>query len=195
MKIKDIPGQTPLDEEALAGLIPGLSLQSELDEFEAHNIARARLWTQKSRKLKSDLLSVSGLKLLHEKMFDETWKWAGQFRHKDLNIGVSYHQIQNELGRLLGDVKYWMENKTFPIDEIAIRFHHRLVWIHPFPNGNGRMARLATDIFLKYQGEKPFTWGSENLISAGDARAKYIAALKKADKEQIYTDLLAFARG
>ncbi|WP_413584483.1 mobile mystery protein B [Bdellovibrio sp. HCB274] len=194
MKVVYEEGQTPLDEETLAGLIPGLFKQSELDEFEAQNIAKARLWAPTSRRLKSDLLSATGIKLLHEKMFDETWLWAGQFRLTNFNIGVSRNNIQNELGRLFGDVDFWLQNKTYPLEEIAIRLHHRLVWIHPFPNGNGRFARLATDLFLKHNGLLPFTWGSVNLVKSGDARKKYIAALKKADRDLDFSDLLSFAK-
>ena len=148
MKIKEIPGATPLDEEAIAALIPGLTTKAELNEFEAANIARALLWATTNRKLKSDLLSASGLKLLHRKMFEDTWQWAGEFRTRQTNIGVAPQKIQNDLAVLLGDIQFWLKHQTFSVEEIAVRFHHRLVWIHPFTNGNGRFSRLATDLFL-----------------------------------------------
>ena len=184
MKIDNSPGATPLDNDALQGLIPSLTTQGELSEFEERNIAEGIVWALKSRKLKKELLTASGLKLLHKKMFDQTWSWAGNFRSKDLNIGVDWHRIQSELGQLLGDVSYWMENRTFSLEEIAIRFHHKLVWIHPFINGNGRISRLAADLLMSYNGQPKFTWWSQNLIIASVARDTYLKALRRLDKNR-----------
>ncbi len=194
MKILEIPGATPLDDETLQGLIPSLNTQRELDEFEAAGIARAILWAAGSRSLRQHLLSASGLCLLHKKMFEDTWEWAGSFRKKETNIGVSPERIQNELGLLLGDVNYWIKNQTYHLDEIAARFHHRLVWIHPFPNGNGRFSRLATDLMMKFYAEKVFTWGKGNLGAMGEKRSSYILALKIADQHQQYDPLLKFMK-
>ncbi len=195
LAISEVHGATPLDEEVLQGLIPGLTTQRELDEFEAVNIARARLWAQGSRSLKRDLLSISGLKKLHNKMFEDTWEWAGSFRLKDTNIGVSPAKIQSDLAILLGDVLYWLQHQTFSKEEIAIRFHHRLVFIHPFPNGNGRFSRLTADLFLDQQGLPRFTWGKSYLDqNPQNARGRYIQALQKADREENYSDLLEFAK-
>ncbi|AFY01388.1 mobile mystery protein B [Bdellovibrio bacteriovorus] len=194
MKIPSIPGATPLDDETLRGLIPGLTTHGELDEFEAANIARAMLWAESSRSLKKDLLSMSGLKRLHQKMFEDTWIWAGDLRIRQTNIGVSPQTIQSDMAILLGDISYWLKNQTFPLEEIAIRFHHRLVYIHPFPNGNGRCARLATDLFLKQQGVAGFTWGLGSLAQLGKAREEYIRCLRKADQEGDYGPLLKFAK-
>ncbi|AHZ84231.1 hypothetical protein Bb109J_c1536 [Bdellovibrio bacteriovorus] len=194
MKIQDIPGATPLDDETLRGLIPGLTTHGELDEFEAANIARAILWAESSRSLKKDLLSLTGLKRLHQKMFEDTWRWAGDLRTRQTNIGVSPLSIQSDMAILLGDISYWLQNQTFSVEEIAIRFHHRLVYIHPFPNGNGRCARLATDLFLKQQGGSGFTWGRASLALAGHLRKEYIRCLKLADKAGEYGPLLNFAK-
>lgn len=194
MKIQSPPGATPLDDETLKGLLPGLLLQRELDEFEASGIASAWLWARESRVLKKDLISASGLCLLHKKMFEDTWAWAGQFRVKETNIGVAPERIQNDLGILLGDVQYWLKNQTFPLEEIGTRFHHRLVWIHPFPNGNGRFSRLATDLLMEFHGEARFTWGQENLGQPGKKRETYISALKFADKFEKYESLLTFMK-
>ncbi|KYG60990.1 cell filamentation protein [Bdellovibrio bacteriovorus] len=194
MKIQSPPGATPLDDETLRGLIPNLSTQQELDEFEAAGIARATLWAQSSRRLQQDLLSASGLCLLHKKMFEDVWDWAGQFRLRQTNIGVAAKDIQNELGLLLGDVKFWIEHETFSAEEIAVRFHHRLVWIHPFPNGNGRFSRLATDLLMQQMAEKNFSWGRSQLGKLGEARSAYIGALKTADHSQDYDRLLRFMK-
>ncbi|WII71872.1 mobile mystery protein B [Bdellovibrio sp. 22V] len=194
MKIQSPPGATPLDDETLQGLIPGLTTQGELDEFEAAGIARALLWAFSSRTLKRDLLSVSGLCLLHKKMFEETWKWAGTFRLRQTNIGVAPAIIQNELAVLLGDVKYWLQHQTFSLDEIAARFHHRLVWIHPFPNGNGRFSRMAADLLVEYHKGVRFSWGQTDLARMGDKRDTYIQALRRADQHQDYEYLMKFMK-
>lgn len=192
MIIQNPQGATLLSDEALAGLIPSLSTQQELDEFEAAGIARALLWAYRSRALRSDLLTASGLCLLHKKMFEDTWNWAGHFRSRETNIGLPPETIQNNLAILLGDVKFWLEHHTYDLTEIAARFHHRLVWIHPFPNGNGRFARLATDLFMQHQKGARFSWGQEHLGRMGEKRNAYIQALKVADRYQEYSTLIKF---
>jgi mobile mystery protein B len=195
LKIQSPPNATPLDDETLRGLIPGLTTQAELDEFEAAGIARATMWAVSSRIMKKDLLTVSGLCTLHKKMFEETWQWAGQFRLKDTNIGVDPRRIQSDLQILLGDVQYWIENKTYQPQEIIARFHHRLVWIHPFPNGNGRFSRLAADLLAAQMQQAKFKWGSENLGKKNSSRDQYISALQLADREEMYQCLIEFMTG
>ena len=127
-------------------------------------------------------------------MFKKVWRWAGTYRKSNKNIGVDKFEIPMQLRLLLDDTKYWIENKTFPEDEIALRFSHRLVKIHLFPNGNGRHSRLIADILInKGFGKDEFTWGSINLTHMGNVRTTYLNALKKAD-EGDYKDLLNFAR-
>jgi Fic-DOC domain mobile mystery protein B len=126
-------------------------------------------------------------------MFNKTWKWAGRYRLTEKNIGVPFYQIQERLKALLDDAQYWLDNKTYSLDELAIRFHHRLVSIHPFPNGNGRHARLMTDLIVVKEKSPRFNWGNKNIVSAGAARVNYINALKKADDGDI-RPLIEFAR-
>jgi len=126
-------------------------------------------------------------------MFGEVWRWAGTFRRTERNIGIEAHRIHHELAVLLDDVRYWVANGTFPPDELAIRFHHRLVAIHPFPNGNGRHARLMADLLVERRGGQPFSWGGGRLADVGALRAAYVAALRAADNHDI-GPLLAFAR-
>lgn len=146
-----------------------------------------------SHKIKN-ILNESFMKRLHKRMFGNVWKWAGTFRQSDKNIGVSWYMISSELKNLCDDVRYWIDNKTFPEDEIAARFHHRLVKIHLFPNGNGRHARLMADILLERFFEKlPFTWGNANLTKTGDDRKRYIESLAAADRGD-YDLLLEFVR-
>lgn len=125
-------------------------------------------------------------------MFDQTWKWAGEYRRSEKSIGIPFHEIRERLRALFGDVRYWIENNTYPTDEIAVRFHHRLVLIHPFPNGNGRHARLIADVIAMKLGRPEFTWGSAHLVKEGEARTRYLEAIRAADNGDTQP-LLAFA--
>jgi Fic-DOC domain mobile mystery protein B len=185
------PGATLLDVDERAGLIPGhITTQGELNEWEQLNILQGESWARKQRK---DILSETFLRQLHAQMFGETWKWAGGFRKSDKNIGVDWLTIGVELKKLLDDTRYQIEHASYPPDEIAGRFHHRLVAIHPFPNGNGRHARLLADLLVERLGRPRFTWGSRSLVDASATRRAYIAALQAADARDIAA-LLEFAR-
>ena len=184
---------TPLSPEELADLIPSLATKEELNEWERENILQARRWVIAERSSSADMVSDEYVRKLHRKMFDQTWKWAGQYRRTDKNLGIPFHEIRESLAALFGDVRYWIGNQTYSPDETAIRFHHRLVAIHPFPNGNGRHGRLIADALVMKLGRPMFTWGSTNLIQPGESRASYLAALRSADNKDL-KPLLAFAR-
>ena len=185
------PGATPLDADELASLIPGhITTQGELNEWEQLNIVQGESWARKQRK---EILNETFLRELHRQMFGETWKWAGEFRRSDKNIGVDWLKIGVELRKLLDDARYQIAHGSFAADEIAVRFHHRLVAIHPFPNGNGRLARLMADLLVERLGQKRFSWGRHNLVATGETRQAYIAALQAAD-DRNYAPLIAFAR-
>jgi Fic-DOC domain mobile mystery protein B len=126
-------------------------------------------------------------------MFGDTWRWAGSFRSTERNIGIAPEQIATRLRDLLDDARYWAQHGTYPVDEAAARFHHRLVSIHCFANGNGRHARLLTDLLLRANGAAPFSWGRSDLVHAGVARDRYLAALRAADTGNI-DPLIEFAR-
>lgn len=190
-----IPGQTPLDADEIDGLrIPAIATRGELDEFEQQNIEEAIQWIlTRSFNLKT-VLSEKFIKEVHKRMYGNVWAWAGKFRHTEKNLGVVYWKIPLELKDLLDDMTYWIENKTYPPDEIATRFKHRLVSIHCFPNGNGRHSRLMADIIIeKIFKQAVFSWGASNLVKKGDARAEYLSAIKAADAADI-KPLLHFAR-
>ena len=173
-------GATPIDADEAFGLIPPhITLQGELNEWEEQNILQGMKWATARRR--KDLLSEKFIRDLHRRMFDQTWKWAGQFRKSDKNIGVPWSTIPEGIKNLCDDAEYWIENQTYPLTEIAVRFHHRLVSIHPFPNGNGRHSRLMADLIRAELGKGRFTWGSANRTVAGDDRHRYIDALKAAD--------------
>jgi len=187
-------GNTPLSPEEQLDLIPGLTSKEELNEWERQNILEAYAWALDKRNInRLDPLSESYVRELHRRMFDQTWKWAGLYRAAEKNIGIPHYRIREALAVLLGDVRYCIENRSYGPDEIVVRFHHRLVWIHPFANGNGRHARLMADVLIQRQGRPAFTWGSANLAGAGDFRRSYIDALRAADKGDLRL-LLAFAR-
>ncbi|TCK19349.1 Fic-DOC domain mobile mystery protein B [Thiogranum longum] len=182
---------TPLTEEEKAALIPSyITLRPELNEAEQANILEAEEWAVTRNR---DVLNEKFLKDLHKRMFGRVWRWAGKFRQSERNIGVEAYRIPTELRQLIDDCHYWIENGTYEPDEIATRFHHRLVLIHPFPNGNGRHARLTTDLLLAAVGCHPFTWGQVNLVDASETRKAYIAALRAADNHD-YVPLQEFVR-
>ena len=185
-------GATPLEHEELEALIPSyITLRSELNEAEQAGILEADQWAFSRRR--GDVLDEKFLIDLHRRMFGEVWRWAGSFRRTERNIGVQAYRIPMDLRQLLDNVRYWIEHKTYAPDETALRFHHGLVAIHPFPNGNGRHARLAADLLAVRLDQRRFTWGQGNIAAAGDVRKTYINALRAADQHDL-APLLAFGR-
>jgi Fic-DOC domain mobile mystery protein B len=190
-----IDGQTPLDEEEKDGLlIPTIATRGELDEFEQQNIEQAVQWTL-GRSIKPEAIFTEDfIRKVHKRMYADVWAWAGEFRKTNKNMGVDKWQISSDLACLLDDAKHCLENNSYPPDEMAIRFKHRLVSIHCFPNGNGRHSRLMADFIIEKIYKLPvFSWGAANLSSEGDTRTAYLKAVKSADKGD-YCLLLNFAR-
>jgi len=190
-----IDGQTPIDEEEKVGIrIKTISTREELDEFEQKNIELAVAWSLRKKFTIDQILSEDFILELHKRMFGHVWKWAGKIRKTNKNIGVDRFQIPTEIKILLDDCKYWIKNKTFPPDEIAVRFKHRIVKIHIFSNGNGRHSRLMADILISHGFSLPvFSWGSTNLVKKGENRKNYLEAIHLADNGK-YGPLIAFAR-
>lgn len=184
-------GATPLDPDEMEGLkYPHIETHGELNQLEQQNIQDGYNWLSRQRKYK-DYLSEDFLLELHKQLFGEVWSWAGSFRHADKNIGVDHLMIGVELRNLLDDTKYWVEHNTYAREEFAARFHHRLVKIHPFPNGNGRHARIMSDVILEQLlNIEPINWGS-HLGTDGERRQSYIHALRAADKND-YQPLIEF---
>lgn len=182
---------TPLTVEEREGLIPSyVTLRRELNEAEQANILEAEQWAFSRTR---NVLDERFLTALHKRMFGRVWRWAGKFRRTERNVGVDPFRIAIDLRQLLDDSRYWIEHATYPPDEICARFHHRLVAIHLFPNGNGRHARLATDLLLVELGQRRFSWGRTNLVNPGETRQAYVTALRAADGRNIQP-LLAFVR-
>lgn len=188
-------GQTPLNEEEKEGLkIKSITTQGELDEFEQLNIEKAVEWTIHTNLKPERILTEKFVKDLHKKMYSDVWKWAGEFRKSDKNIGIKWMQIGVELKNLIDDTKYWIANNTFSPEEISIRFKHRIVAIHCFPNGNGRHSRMMADIIIEcIFGKELFSWHNSRMVNADETRKKYIEALRNADNGNI-NPLIEFAK-
>jgi Fic-DOC domain mobile mystery protein B len=186
-------GATPLDPDEAAGLrLTHITTRGELNRWEQENIAAGEAWAFGRRN--REILDEGFMRRLHKRMFGEVWRWAGEFRRSGKNIGVDRLQIPIELRKLRDDVRAWLEYGSYPPDEIAARFHHRLVAIHPFANGNGRHARTVTDLLLVQRlGRSRFSWGRGNLIDSSEVRKRYIDALRAADRGD-YGPLLQFVR-
>jgi Fic-DOC domain mobile mystery protein B len=185
---------TPLNPEQRTGLLQSwITNRNDLNEAEQENIVNGAAWARRRRGKPADLLTDDYVKTLHKQMFGEVWKWAGTYRQSELNIGLAPNRVPVEMPAMLDDVRFWVENETFPPDEIAARLHHRLTQIHAFPNGNGRHARMMADLLIERLGGKAFSWGSGSLADVGKLRAKYVAALEAADGHDI-EPLLAFVR-
>lgn len=188
-------GQTPIDENEREGLrIDSISTMVELNEFEQQNIEEAIQWTMLKKRTVEEILSEKFVCELHRRMFGNVWEWAGAFRKTEKNLGVKSYLISVELRQLLDDCLFWIKNKSYPEEEIAVRLKHRIVAVHCFSNGNGRHSRLLADVLMQNAFRRPvFTWGASVLSKDNEPRKKYLKAVKLADKGDI-APLLAFAK-
>ena len=187
-------GQTPLDPEQISGLkIKTIATQQQLNEFEQANINEALIWLTGKRKIKN-LLSEEFILQVHQRMFGLVWNWAVQFRRTETNLGVDWTKIRVDLRQLVADVNFWVEHQSYLPDEAAIRFKHRLVSIHCFPNGNCRHSRIMADLICQHVfGLKKFSWGQSRLVEPSEQRTDYLKALKLVDKGD-FSELMRFAR-
>lgn len=186
---------TPLDPAQRDALLQTwITTRNDLNEAEQENIVKGAAWARQRRGAKpADLLTDDYVKTLHKQMFGEVWKWGGTYRQNELNMGIAPHLVPAEIPAMLSDVQFWVDNKTFEPDEIAVRLHHRLTQIHAFPNGNGRHARMMADLLIERLGGKPFSWGDGSLKDVGTLRDQYVTALKAADNHDL-RPLMAFVR-
>lgn len=180
-------GATPIDPSEAEGLkIKNISTRAQLDQFEAAGVSAGRLWLERRKGV--DTLTDEFVRILHKKLFGAVWSWAGTYRNTEKNIGIDPSQVSVQVRLLMDDAKCWVENKTYDRLEFAARFHHRLVNIHPFPNGNGRHARIITNGILRNaMNEKPVVWGQGRLhvITDNEERRIYIDALRKGDEGDV----------
>jgi len=188
-------GATPLDPNETNGLlINGITTHGELNTAEQEGILNESQWI--FGRNHKHVLTDAFFKELHKRMFSSVWKWAGKYRQTDKNIGVDKHQISIEVKKICDDTAFWIESQTYPWNELGARFHHRVVWIHPFPNGNGRFSRILTDILMKSYEQAPFTWGQksgvgDDFVKDMALRKEYITALQEADQKN-YARLIKF---
>ncbi len=185
-------GATPLDRDELEGLkFKHVSTRAELDQLEQVNIQNGLLWLKRRRK--TDVLTQAFMRELHRRLFGEVWKWGGSYRQTEKNIGIDPIQIATQLRMLLDNARYWADNDIYAPLEAAARYHHRMVQIHPFPNGNGRHARIAADTYLEACfAHAPIDWAAgHDLMRRNDRRDAYIAALRVADAGEM-ASMLAF---
>ena len=187
-------GQTPLTGDDLLGLkLPHITTRGQLNIVEQKNILRAVSETAGRKFAPEKILTEDFLVRLHRRMLSDVWRWAGTFRQMETTIGVDPREVRPELRKLLADAQYWVSHKTYPPDELCIRFAHRLVAIHVFPNGNGRHSRLVADLLVKSLDRPEFTWGMGSGLSGAELRSRYVAALRSADDHDV-GPLIAFAR-
>lgn len=193
MDFKYAPGATPIDPDEALGLIPvHITTQADLNAWEEMNIVEGANWIKRQKITQS--LNEGLVRELHHRMFNQTWLWAGTFRKSAKSIGIDWPQISVALRNLLDNTTYQIEHQTMSIDEIAVRFHHQLVLIHAFPNGNGRHARLMADALIMSLGGERFTWGGNKPIKTlGTTRQSYLSALRAADNGHL-DSLMQFAR-
>lgn len=186
----------PLSDEDLSGLIPKfVATRDDLNLAEQNNIESATLWAFRSRRIISpkEMLTPTFSDEIHRRMFGDVWRWAGQHRVRQTNIGVEIYEISTEMRNLFDDARYWVEHSTYPSDELAVRLHHRLVKVHPYINGNGRHSRFMADLYLHAIDEPRLTWGRHRDIDTDhEIRRAYIAGLQAADAGNI-NPLLDFA--
>ena len=196
--ISEPDGATPLTDAELNGLRLPFLTRAELNLAEAQNIGRAVSWLFSPRRLRPEAVTREAwLKNLHRRMYGEVWTWAGQYRTTNRNLGVPYWQIRIDMHNLEADTRAWLADTTsgrYGDDECALRFGYRLVVIHPFPNGNGRWSRLASDALVLALGRPRFTWGRNSLVEPSALRRNYIAALQTADTDRDIGALIEFAR-
>lgn len=187
------PGATPIDPDEAIGLIPKhITTQADLNRWEELNIDEGSHWINRQKIIPN--LNEGLVRELHQRMFNKTWQWAGTFRRSAKSIGVDWPQIAMSLKNLLDNTRYLIDLGKMPNDEVAVRFHHQLVWIHAFPNGNGRHARLLADALIKELDGRRFSWGGDATItSPGQTRQNYLAALRAADNGDL-RPLMQFAK-
>lgn len=188
-------GNTELSPEERLELIPSITTRAELNEIERLNINAARVWAMRPAVLRRpDLLTDSFARELHRRMFNQVWRWAGHYRTTEKNLGWDVHRLMEGVRNVFDDAQYWMQNSTYPLHEVAVRLHYRLVAVHPWPNGNGRHSRLIADILVASRKGPELTWGAHSdLVSISAVRDRYIAAIRSADSGDI-APLLEFAR-
>ena len=178
---------TPIDD--LSGLLQDITTRQELNDAEALNIVNATDWIDNGRI--DDPFTATFYRTLHTKMYDEVWAWAGELRSQTGEVthpGSRPEDVGRDIARVAMDFHREWEalNDHDHLLPLIARYHHQLVLVHPFNNGNGRWSRLAADAVLqRLANQPPLTWATDTLVVDSAERKAYIAALKKADNGDI----------
>ncbi len=183
LELHEPDGATPLTPDELFGISARhISTRGELNELEGENIIEGLTWLDR-RPNKLDVLTDQASRETHKRLFGRVWNWAGVYRLTGKNIGVPAWQISTEMRSCLDDARYWRNNGSYEPLEATARFHHKLVWVHPFANGNGRWARIMAESYLATMDSgAALDWSGDGTLAAGnDHRTRYIAALRSAD--------------
>lgn len=191
-------GATPGDDTS--GLIQthltsrGARNAAELDSIsQAYN---KHIYRARKKKSGAEWLTDEFLCKVHRDMFGSIWTWAGKHRTEQINIGKEWHLIPEQTRILCENFRSWdADQSTMQTIEIAARLQNGLTRIHPFKNGNGRHARLITDIFFHSRGHPLPKWPQIHLEAQGDViREQYIAAMRAADQGE-FGELIDFSKG
>ncbi|MFT4929352.1 MAG: Fic-DOC domain mobile mystery protein B [Phenylobacterium sp.] len=188
-----IDGATPLDPDEMAGLkFKHITVRQQLDELEQANIVQGMLWLKKHNR--QNYLTIDFTLALHKALFGQVWQWAGSFRTTEKNIGIDPLHICVALRNLLDDVTVWAQYNSYPPQEAILRFHHKLVQIHPFPNGNGRFSRIFADLIAQQVFQcRTVQWGGRALDKVSQVRMDYIKALRQADAGDLEPLMLLYS--
>ena len=176
-------GKTPLTD--FGGLLVDVHTRDELNALEFLNVNKAheKYLLRRPSEKKAPFTYVWFLKV-HCEMYGDVWAWAGAIRKSNKNIGIDKSQVRETLKSLEKDYHVWVGSKMDP-NEVAARLHHRLVLIHPFENGNGRWARLITNIYLRQKDLPLILWPEKEFLEQGNVRKQYLDALRKADEHDL----------
>lgn len=193
MSVLDQPdgdGHTLVPDDELEHLkLSYIRTRGELNAAEQAGIAR--VYASRRRPTLDRLLDDLYLRRLHRRMYDQVWDWAGRYRLVDTNIGIDPPQIPAAVRDLVAGAKMWFDGGDPSVE--AVRLYHRLVFIHPFVNGNGRFSRLAAHFAGRALDIEPFTWGASLGLDTTTLRRRHLEALWAADAGDL-DPLIVFSR-
>lgn len=179
-------GATSYKETAF-GILP----RSEIIPLEAEGTKRALQYVIKLSEKKAKITSKL-IQDIHKKGFGFIFPdWAGKFRTVDVTVGEyeppHFSKIHELIKNLCDDLEERLKHIPLPENEeqflaeiisLLAWFQHRFVWIHPFRDYNGRVARLLTNLLVLNLGLPVLEIKAET----GADRQRYIKAMKAADK-------------
>ena len=176
---------TPVSPDDAVAFVEGVSFATKAEVDEPEDAALTAVLSNVLTALDEGALAVESLLAhgtlqdLHQTAFEGIWRWAGQVRRNEVSVGVAPEQIREQLRATHDDLRHL--RATLAPRELAMTAHWRLVRVHPFTDGNGRITRLYADAVLFGLTGAVFDW------HAGPA---YYQALREADRTLSVGDLL-----